>query len=78
MERASWPEEVQKEAIRALSAIEEKHLRGDPEASIISDKDIEAVRSEIRRSLADPRPDRTLEQSFEGVERLHAERLKAQ
>ena len=78
MEWASgWPEEAQKEAVRVLSAIEEKHVHGDAETSIISDRDIEAVRSEIQRSLIDPRPDKTLEQSFGRVERLHAERLKA-
>jgi hypothetical protein len=68
MERAAaWPEPAQEEAVRALAAIEEKHLGGD----------LAAARDRIERSLADPRPDVPLDEAFERVERVHAKRMKA-
>jgi hypothetical protein len=79
MERASgWPEEAQSEAVHALSVIEEKYVSGsDAEASKGSDKDIEAVRAKLKNSIADPRPDIPLDQSFDRMEHHHAERMKA-
>jgi hypothetical protein len=64
---AEWPEAAQDEAVRALAAIEEKQVGGN-----LSD-----ARSRIARSLADPRPDIPLDQAFDNIELLHAQRLKA-
>jgi hypothetical protein len=74
MERASgWPEEAQSEAARALSVIEEEYVGG----SVASDKDIAAVRAKLQSSIADPRSDIPLDQSFNRIEHNHAERMKA-
>jgi hypothetical protein len=63
---AKWPEEARDEAARALAAIEQKHLGGD----------LEEIRTKIAASLADARPDVSVDDAFGRIERLHAERMK--
>jgi hypothetical protein len=66
---AAWPEEAQEEAVRALTDIERKHVSRD--------EDLAQVREQVEGSLSDERPDVPLDDAFERIERLHAERRKA-
>lgn len=63
---ASWPQEAQDEAERALRAIEQKLLDGD----------LALVRDRIGQSLSDPRPDVSVDESFERIEQLHVKHVK--